>query len=175
MSGQSVVLVEADLRQSKYHKIFGIPKRPGVCEIVRGEAGLDGGIFHRDAASGAFVLPAGYSSAADPTAILSSPKFAELLNALAEKFDVVIVDAPPVIVSEPRILLPLVDMTVFVVRWGKTSREAVNSALKRLMEGAPDNSKIGAVLSMVDSKKQTSYGYGDSIYYHKLSTKYYTA
>jgi exopolysaccharide transport family protein len=171
-SSHSVILVEADLRQSTFHKIFGMPRRPGVCEIVKGEASLSDEAFYRDATSGAFVLPAGYAPT-DPTEIFSSPRFAALLNSLAKKFELVIIDAPPVIVSEPRLLVPLVDMTLLVVRWGRTSREAVDVALKRLLEAGADG-KLGTVLSMVDSKKQTSYGYGDAMYYHRSTKKYYT-
>lgn len=93
--------------------------------------------------------------------ILTPENIERLLGSVCDLYDTIIIDSPAIAVaSDALILSKTVDTTVFVVRWGKTKRQAVNLALKNLQKsGSPI---AGVLLSMVDAKKYALYGYGDS-------------
>lgn len=171
ISGKRTVIVEGDLRRPSVHKLMGVPQVPGLVEYFRGEATLEQ-VMHKDEATGAFVVPAG-KLAVDPVKVLGSPQVRQLLTALAQQFDLVVVDTPPLMaVADARIIAPDVDATVFVARWGRTNREVVRLGLKTLLETGANLS--GVVLSRVDAKRHAQYGFGDSGYYYKGVKQYYT-
>lgn len=172
LSGHSTVIVEADLRRPSVHRVLNTPRRPGVTELVLGEATLSD-VLVKDADSGAYLIPAG-KLAPDPTEVLSSARMRELLAELARQFELVVVDSPPVVaVADSRLLVSQVDAAVLVVRWAKTNREVVSLATRQLQEAGGNIS--GVVLSMVDSKKHAQYGFADSAYYYGPVRRYYTS
>jgi len=172
LAGHKTVIVEADLRRPSVHLVLEIPRRPGLTEVVLGEATLDE-VLVEDKASGAFVLPAG-KLAPDPTEILASPKMSEMLEDLAKRFELVVIDSPPLVaVADSRLLAPQADAAILVVRWAVTPRQVVALAAKQLAEAGA--SIAGAVLSLVDSKKHARYGFADSAYYYGPVKRYYTS
>ena len=172
LSGHSTVIVEADLRRPSVHRALGIERRPGLTELVLGEAQL-ADVLVKDAESGAYVIPAG-KLAPDPTEILSSKRMREILNELARHFELVVVDSPPIVaVADARLLASQVDASIMVVRWARTPREVVSLAIKQLQESGANIS--GIVLSLVDSKKHAQYGFADSAYYYGPVKRYYAS
>ena len=172
LAGHKTVIVEADLRRPSVHRVLEIPRRPGLTEVVLGEATLDD-VLVEDKESGAFVLPAG-KLAPDPTEILASPKTSEMLEDLARRFELVVIDSPPLVaVADSRLLAPQVDAAILVVRWAVTPRQVVALAAKQLAEAGANIS--GVVLSLVDSKKHARYGFADSAYYYGPVKRYYTS
>lgn len=172
LSGHSTVVIEADLRRPSVHRALNIPRRPGLTELIMGEAKLID-VLVKDAESGAYIIPAG-KLAPDPTEILSSVRMKELLAELAKQFELTVIDSPPIVaVADSRLLAPQVDACVMVVRWAKTNRDVVALATKQLQEAGGRIS--GIVLSMVDSKKHAQYGFADSAYYYGPVRRYYTA
>ncbi|MBK8176019.1 MAG: polysaccharide biosynthesis tyrosine autokinase [Rhodospirillales bacterium] len=172
LAGHSTVIIEADLRRPSLHRLLNVPRRPGLTELILGEVQLSD-VLIKDAESGAYVIPAG-KLAPDPTEILSSTRMSALLSELAEKFELVVVDSPPVVaVADSRLLVPQVDSAILVVGWAKTSRDVVGLAAKQLQEAG--GNVAGAVLSMVDSKKHAKYGFADSAYYYGPVRRYYTS
>ncbi|MBK8210278.1 MAG: polysaccharide biosynthesis tyrosine autokinase [Rhodospirillales bacterium] len=170
ISGKRAVVVDTDLRKPSVHRALGVPQAPGLADYWRGEATLDE-VLHRDEATGAWVVPCG-KLGVDPVKVLASPQPRELLAALAERFDLVVVDSPPLMaVSDARLLAPEMDASVFAVRWGRTPREIVHQGLKDLVETGAQVS--GVVLTMVDPEKHARYGFGDSGYYYKGVKSYY--
>ncbi len=171
LAGYKTVLIETDLRRPVIHKVLKNPRKPGLVELMLGKAELADVMF-KDEASGCVVIPAG-GSVPDPTAILSSQKMKKLLDILEKEFETIILDSPPVMAaSDARILGADVDLTVFVVRWARTSREVVTLALRQIVDSGGHLG--GVVLSQVDPKKHAYYGSGDSGYYHRAVRKYYT-
>lgn len=172
LSGHSTVIVEADLRRPSMHRALGIPRRPGLTDLILGDVQLVD-VLIKDSDSGAYVIPAG-KLAPDPTEILTSPRMRELLNQLSRQFELVVIDSPPIVaVADGRLLAPQTDAVVLVVRWAKTGREVVGLATKQLQEAG--GHIVGAVLSMVDSKKHARYGFADSAYYYGPVKRYYTS
>lgn len=172
LAGHSTVIVEADLRRPSMHRALGVGRGPGLTEVVLGEKALDE-VLQRDPDSGAHFLLAG-KLAPDPTEILSSAKMTQVLDELARRFELVVVDSPPLVaVSDSRLLAKQVDAAVLVVRWARTPRDVVGLAVKQLREARGDIT--GVVLSMVDPKKHAQYGFGDSAYYYGPVRRYYTS
>ena len=110
-----------------------------------------------------------------PLSFQAFNKLETLLRGLADgaDFHMVIIDSAPILaVSETRRLAKLADETLLVVRWAKTRRELVKRALKQVTGTGCKVS--GIVLSMVDVKRHSQYGFGDSGIYTGRMGRYYT-
>src|SRR5690606_3663377 len=104
------------------------------------------------------------SYAPNPPDLLGSPKMRELLRKLSDVFDLVILDAPPLLaVSDALVLVRHVDRTAFVVRWIKTGRQNLLTGLRQAIEAGA--SVAGLILTQVDTRKQAQYDSSDSGYY----------
>jgi capsular exopolysaccharide synthesis family protein len=171
ISGIRTLIVEADLRKPSLHRMLEAPPTPGIVEYFLGDAQISD-LFFEDMTSGAWFLPAG-KLVVDPVRVLASPEIGRLFSIIEDRFDLVLVDSPPLMaVADARILAPIVDTSVFVVRWGKTHRDVVRLGLKTLLETGGHLS--GVILSRVDAKRQAEYGFGDSGYYYRNVKSYYT-
>lgn len=90
--GRRTLIVDADLRRPRQHRIFGIPGRIGLSAILAGRAGPDV-ITEIDKLPGLSVLPAGVLPP-NPQELLSRPQFQRLLSALRANYEVILVDTP---------------------------------------------------------------------------------
>jgi succinoglycan biosynthesis transport protein ExoP len=102
----------------------------------------------------------------DPVMPIAGAVMLRLLHKLRESYDCVIINSPPVLGStETRLLAPLADEILFVVKWGSTRRELAQNALNLLR--SPGRSlahqlrSVSALITQVDLKKHTRYGYAD--------------
>ena len=96
----------------------------------------------------------------------------DLLAELRKRFDLVIVDTPPVLaLAEARLLSVKVDAVVFIVRWRKTPSRAAEIGLATLKSSGAN--VLGVALSQVNLDSQRSFGYGDSSYYYDRYRSYY--
>ena len=170
-SQKRVVLIDADLRRPQIHRKMGLPASPGLVEYLAGEATLDE-VMRHDEKSGAQVIVAG-GIPNNPTDILASDHMKSLLDELTNANDLVVLDSPPALaVSDPRVLSRLAEKTVYVVRWAETRRETALMGLKQIVDVGSD--VAGVALSMVNVRKHSRYGYGDSGTYYGQYRKYYT-
>lgn len=170
ITGRKVLIIDADVRRPKVHKLLGLNGKPGLVELLIGDASIEE-VLQKDEASGADVITT-ETFASNPPDLFGSKRMAQLLDNLAESYDLVILDSPPVsAVSDARILAGLSDTTVFVVRWGGARREVVTRALRQIAETG--GHLAGVVVSMVNVKKHARYGYGDSGQYSGAVRKYY--
>jgi Mrp family chromosome partitioning ATPase len=97
-----------------------------------------------------------------------------MLEALAQRFELVVIDSPPLVaVADSRLLAPQVDAAILVVRWAATPRQVVSLAAKQLAEARANIT--GVVLSLVDSRKHARYGFADSAYYYGPVKRYYSS
>lgn len=169
--GQSVIILDADLRRPNVHRMLGGHRDLGLVEWLVGEAELDQ-VIRKDERSGLHFIAAGMAIP-NPTDVLGSERTRSLLETLAKQYQYVLIDSSPVMaVSDTRVLSRLVDTTVFVVRWSETAREVARTGLRQIVDaGAPI---AGVLLTLVDTRKHARYGYGDSSYYYGTVRKYYT-
>ena len=169
-SGRKVILIDTDLRKPSVSAFLEIPNGPGLVELLAGEKKPED-VVRTDEPSGAHIITAGKfaTNAAD---IVASDHMKRLIEGLAQSYDLVILDSPPVLaVSDARILATIVDRVVFTVRWADTRRETVTMAIKQVV--ASGAKLAGVVLNVVNVKKHAQYGYGDSGYYTGRIKKYY--
>ena len=160
-----VCLVEADLRRPKATGYLGIDGSVGLTEVVAGELDLDDVLVSWNRGT-LTVLPAG-AMPPDPSHLLGSHAMNELLEKLRATYDVVIIDAPPLLpVSDAAILGAMSDGVILVARHGHVTREQVRHALDSLE--AVDAHLIGTVLNATPVKTRESR-YGPDYGYQSIS------
>jgi tyrosine-protein kinase len=155
LSGVSVVLVDGDLRKPSVGRYLGISNAVGLTSVLAGQHDLrDVLVPYRHEALQ--VLPAGRRPP-NPAEVLGSQQMTALLARLSDEFDVVIVDAPPLLpVTDAAVLAAQGDGTVFVARHGSSRREEMARALEVL--GAVHARLLGTVLNRVPGGRVASYG-----------------
>ncbi|MDR7119384.1 polysaccharide biosynthesis tyrosine autokinase [Rheinheimera soli] len=159
---EKVLLIDADMRRPSLAKRFGLPAyQPGLANLIAGREQLEDCIV-LDEKSGISVLPAG-NVPPNPLELLSSPRFAELLKQLAQGYDRIIIDTPPVqAVSDALLIAKQVDAVVYVVAADQTRGTAVQSGIAKLLQ--TENNLCGVILNKVNMKKMTQ-SYGDYSHY----------
>lgn len=170
LSGQSVVLVDCDLRRCSVAERLGVTVEQGLLEVLSGSISLEEALM-TDPATGARLLLV-KSREHTPSNVFSSVAFDRLLEQLRQQFDLVILDTAPVLpVAETRVLAAKADVVAMLTRWRKTPRKATQSAIL-MLESAGAN-VAGVALSMVDMREQAKTGYGDQSYYYGQYNQYY--
>jgi polysaccharide biosynthesis transport protein len=162
-SGKRVLLVDADFRRPRAHKLFGADNTVGVTAIIDGNVELADAIQETEVEH-LSILPCGRRPK-NPAELLTSRRFADLLETLREQYDLVIVDTPPVLaVTDPLNVAPRVDGVIVVLRLTKIARAAGLQTLEALEEvGAK---VLGVVANGVGAGQSYSgYGYGKGKYY----------
>jgi capsular exopolysaccharide synthesis family protein len=164
---RSVVLFEADLRRPSAAKRLGLSSTPGTSEILSGNASLDGSLVsvevpHRNgrhSEARLAVLPSG-AIPPNPIELLSSHALIHLLNELTERFDLVVIDSPPLtLVSDAIPVVQCVSGVLVVARIGLVTRSAARHAAEQLENlNAPT---LGVVANVMPRRDQAYYfGYG---------------
>ncbi len=153
-AGRRVLLVDGDLRKPTVHKKLGVPREPGLVQMLFEEAPTDLDALPQ-IADDCYVLTAG-RIVPNPSELLGSKRMRDLIERMRDEFDIVIFDAPPVLAATDAVLLSTqADATLLVARAGQTRDYEVQSALEAL--GSVGASVIGTVLNGFDVSK--SYGY----------------
>jgi capsular exopolysaccharide synthesis family protein len=162
--GVSVLLIDADLRRPAVHSAFKIPHSRGLSNYLSSQTPLDELIIKLPIPN-LSVLPCG-PIPPNPAELISSDHMKELLRALSQQFDHILIDSPPLIsVTDPVILSTMVDGSIFVVQAGKSSWELVRRARRDL--AASGARVLGVVLNNVNVKRE---GYDDYDYYRYTSS-----
>jgi polysaccharide biosynthesis transport protein len=154
-SGRSVLLVECDLRRPAVNNALGVVAATGLTDVLEGRRSLQETTYE-DAVSGMHFIPSG-ARARFPAEALGSAAMRGIVSASRDRFDLVILDTPPVgVVADALVLSGVIDAAILVVRWGKTPRRAVEMALDRLRFAGVR--MAGVVLSQVRMKQLAQYG-----------------
>lgn len=154
--GMRVLLVDCDLRRGRLHKIFQIPREPGITELVIGQEEAEGVIRPTDI-TGLYVIASG-NLPPNPSELLGGDRMRKALASLSEAFDLIVIDTPPLLAaSDGAILATLSDGVVLVLRAGSTEEEAAQQAIKQL--SGVGARVVGAVLNDPDAKVPTYGGY----------------
>ncbi|HVQ25583.1 MAG TPA: polysaccharide biosynthesis tyrosine autokinase, partial [Planctomycetota bacterium] len=158
VSGESVVVVDCDLRRANLHQRLNVPREPGLTDY-----------FVKNTPIASLVRPTRVQNLSaiaagplppNPPAILARPELGAVLAELKQQYRWVLVDSPPVAaVTDALLLAQRADSTLLVVQQNKVDRTLVKRALLALRKVTPN--VIGAVLNAVDVKTKGYYGYGD--------------
>lgn len=160
----SVVVLDADMRRPRCHKILRVGNDTGLSNYLSGRSKLDD-VIQSHAIPNLHVITAG-PVPPNPAELLSSNRLRELIEELSQRFDHVIIDSPPVInVSDALIVSPQVDGVVIVVKGSQTPREAVIRTKQALYDV---NARVfGIVLNSIDLDADR--------YYYKYKYSYYSS
>jgi capsular exopolysaccharide synthesis family protein len=169
VAGASVVIVECDVRRPTFRK-FMQPRARGLLGVLDGSIPLEQALVQDDATSLVY-LPIARGDHADGEPLLN-PALDDLLEELKSRFDIVLLDTPPVLaLTDSRILAAKANAVLYLVRWRKTAKQAVELGLAQL---ALSGARIcGMALTCVDLREQARSGYGDAAYYYGSYKNYY--
>lgn len=132
-AGRRVLVVDGDLRRGHLHRAFSLERAPGLSDVIAGDVELERAV-RSIGIEGLFVLATG-TIPPNPAELLVSRRFEDLLARLASSYDVVVIDAPPVLVaSEAAHLAKLAGVNLVVVRSGRQNRREVELAVDRLLQ-----------------------------------------
>lgn len=154
-AGKKVLLIDADLRCPKVHKIFRLRHEFGLSDVVMGEIQFDNAVQACEIA-GLSLLSAGLTPA-NPAELLGSAAFEDLLQKVRADFDFVLVDTPPLMaVSDPSIIASRVDALIMVVRAGKNKLTTIRDGCELL--STLGVTMLGAVVNDIAAADSTKYG-----------------
>ena len=156
-NGSKVVLVDCDLRLPTVARKLRIEQKPGLTNLLFGMNKMHEVINHH--VSGIDIIPAG-DLPPNPSEVLGSQNMKTAIDHLAQHYDDVILDTPPVgVVSDAVILSRYASGVMLVVRTGKTTLENVKDAVDTLK--LANANILGFVMTDADEKKQyyDKYGY----------------
>lgn len=159
---EKVVLVDADMRRPSIASDCHLPKgASGLSEIIAGLENMKSCIHHLSD-GGIDLIPAGIVPP-NPLELLSSKRFANLIEHLKETYDRVIIDsAPTQAVSDSLVLSDLSDGVIFVVKADTTMTQVASGGIQRLMR--VNANLVGVVLNQFDSEGAAKYGYHKGYY-----------
>jgi capsular exopolysaccharide synthesis family protein len=155
-SGKKTLLLDADFRRPRVDKVFGVSSEVGMASVLGQGVELEDAI-QECGIENLSVLPAG-PRPPDPAELLTSPRFAQLLDMLREKYDYVIVDTPPLLpVTDACVVAPRTDGVILAIRISKHGRAHAERAKDILTTlGAQI---VGVVVNGLGTGKSRGYGY----------------
>ena len=163
LNGKKVALMELDMRKPKLSRYLGIDRDPGISSYLINKADIDA-IIKKTDYTNLFVVSAG-PIPPNPTELISSPKFAEMMDKLKERFDYIIMDSAPIgPVTDSQLLNVYADTTIYVVRHAFTPK-----VFLRMIDDLYLQKKFNNMAIVFNGLKRRgvsilSYGYGYGSY-----------
>lgn len=156
-SGQKVLLVDADLRRPRQHKVVGENAEHGFAAVLRGDLAVAEAAIETQV-PGLYFIPCG-ERPSNPAELLTSPKLPEFIEIARQQYDYVIIDSPPLLaVTDPSVIAPRVDAVVLTFRLRKNIKLTSDRARDIL-------ASVGAeILGVVVNGIGGQAGYGDYKY-----------
>lgn len=156
-NGESVVILDFDLRAPKLNLVAGVESNVGLTNVITGKVDLNKALLRDPSEGNLYILLSG-PVPPNPAEILASNHVRQLVKDLANSFDYVFIDTPPVgLFTDSSIVSTYCDGIVFAIKSNDTKKEEVAKALDNLKKV---NAKVlGAVLTFADVKKFNYKGY----------------
>lgn len=165
--GDRVCVVDCDLRKPNIHKSFRLENLKGVIDVCSGAHTLDE-VIVRAIHPNLDILTTG-GRAKNPTQILNSKGFEDMITELRKRYDRIFIDTPPLAaVSDSLVILPLVDGSLFTIFFNKVRRRAAQAAARRLLE-----SNVPCFGAILNGLNLSVSGYYYAQYYDKSYKDYY--
>ena len=165
--GYTTLMIDADLRRPRLHTFFDINNSVGLTNYLTTDLALEDVILQTPV-DNLYFLPSGILPA-DAAGILNSRRMSELLHDVKQRFDLVLVDSPPILgVSDAAVLASEVDLTIVVVQHRKLPRNML-IRVKQAVENVGGH-VIGVVLNNVDVRSDSQYQYYTSYYTYYAPT-----
>ncbi len=173
MQGAKTLLIDADLRNPGATRAVGYHAEHGILEMILEDKPIQNVLLLDSKTKLAFLPAVVKRRIPHSSDLLSSPRMMNLLEELRTHFDYIVLDLPPLgPVVDARAVSPLLDATLAVVEWGRTSRRVVRSTFSAHPELL--DKCVGVILNKVDTEKLKLYRtYGSDEYYHSRYSAYY--
>ncbi|MEM7093770.1 MAG: polysaccharide biosynthesis tyrosine autokinase [Actinomycetota bacterium] len=158
-AGQTVAVIDGDLRRPRLHELFGLEQVPGLTSAILGRETLNTAARELRLDNGRLrVYPSG-PVPPGPAELLGSKRAGDVFDALRRSFDVVIIDSPPVLpVADALVLSRIADATLIVANAKRTRRDDLQRSFDSLQQAGAR--VIGTVLNQASGSSLYGYGYG---------------
>ncbi|EPT2232503.1 polysaccharide biosynthesis tyrosine autokinase, partial [Klebsiella pneumoniae] len=168
LANKSVLFIDADLRKGYVHKMLGNEGKSGLSDILSGQANVEETII--SVPDGQFDYIGRGQVPPNPAELLMHPRFEKLLAWASAKYDLVIIDTPPILaVTDAAIIGRYAGTTLLVARFESNTVKEIEVSITRF-EQSGVNVK-GCILNGVVKKASSYYGYGYSYYGYNYSNK----
>jgi len=162
-SGKKVLVLDCDLRKPFMHKFFSVDNSKGLVSIIVGSA-LSQDVIHRNVHEVALDLISSGPIPPNPTELMMTDKFKQLLEELSQSYDYIFIDAPPTLnMADTAIIGHLADATIFVITAGKTRIEIIKRCLRQLSQ---TNVEVSGILLNRFDIESIKYNYYYYYHYH---------
>lgn len=162
-----VIVVDCDFRRPSIHRKFKLSNLHGITDILLNKDDYKDYIQKVD--KNIDVLTSG-KKPNNPAEVVSSKAISDLFDLLGKNYDYVLIDIPPLIVSDPLIMARIADGIIYVVQSGVAIKEIVKKNIEKLK--LTNTSILGCVINALDAKKsQYGYYYYDSYYGEEKNKK----
>jgi len=156
-AGKRVLLIDADYQRGQLHRSLGLAMGPGLPEVVRGKSELKETVKATSVAN-LYCIPRGFTGGDAASELPSDKEFGAFMHVVAPRFDIAIIDTPPVLsVSTAASLGKHAGSTIMVVKEGEVKEPQLTEALKRLtFSGVRVN---GCILNSSSTPTPRHYAY----------------
>ncbi|MCQ2096837.1 MAG: polysaccharide biosynthesis tyrosine autokinase [Fibrobacter sp.] len=158
-NGKRVLLIDADMRRGVVYS----KHRQGLGDVLSGKASLDS-VVSESLVKNMFTLGAGNSEVA-PSELLRGDVFRNLIEEAKTKFDMIVVDTPPLnLVTDSELIFPVVDFALFVLHYGRHSMEQIKESMVKV-DRCGDKPHAFVMNHVEHDGRGYGYGYGGYGYY----------
>jgi len=168
LSEKDTILVDCDMRSPSVYKSFGLKNKPGLSDLFLGHVELSDTLVPLEDIPHLSILPAG-EMPYNPAELLGSKRMDEILDELAEKAEVVILDAPPAFIVDSLVVTGKADGVLVVVNYAQTRLRGLRTFYEQLNRAG--TRIIGMVLNRVPKGSQRYGGYYQKYKYGQLPKK----
>lgn len=168
LTGKKVLFIDADLRKGYVHKLFSGKKDKGLSEILSGQINVESAI-ENDPGAGFDYISRGQIPP-NPAELLMHPRFEDLIHWVQQKYDLVIIDTPPILaVTDAAIIGRFAGTSLIVARFEENTVKEIDVTMRRFEQ----NGVIikGCILNGVVRKASSYYGYGYNHYGYTYTDK----
>lgn len=167
---QKVIIVGLDLRKPKLYQDFGWTNDSGASSFLAGAASLQD-VIRKSSIPNLDLIISG-PIPPNPAELLSRPALKEMFDELKTRYDVIIIDTPPIgVVADGYLVMPNADINLYLVRQGYSKLEYLRTFDELCKDGKIKN--VGILLNDSDFSNSYGYGYGHNYGYVKGNSGYY--
>lgn len=155
-SNKRILLIDADLRRGHLYKYFNQDNQAGLADYLNGQQALDQIVKQTEIENLSFITRG--KSPVNPSELLSTERFKDLLEQLSNQFDHIIIDTPPILaVTDGIIISQYAGVNLVIARYAKTQMKELDLVVNRFEQA---NVKItGIILNDIQRSANSNYGY----------------
>jgi succinoglycan biosynthesis transport protein ExoP len=159
--GYTTLIIDGDMRRPRQHTFFGVSHSFGLSNYLTSDVPLEEVVIQTQVEN-LYLMPSGVMPS-DSAGLLNSQKFSDLLADVKSRFDIVLIDSPPILgVSDASVLCAEADMTMLVIQHRKLPRQMLERVKQNVEQVG--GTIVGAVLNNVNISSDATYGYYTSYY-----------